>query len=48
VLLNEASDMDADLIVVGGYGHSRAREFFFGSVTRELLLSMTVPVLFSH
>jgi nucleotide-binding universal stress UspA family protein len=48
VLLNEAADMDADLIVVGGYGHSRAREFLFGGVTRELLSSMTVPVLFSH
>jgi len=48
VLLNEAADMGADLIVVGGYGHSRAREFFFGGVTRTLLSSMTVPVLFSH
>jgi nucleotide-binding universal stress UspA family protein len=48
VLLNEAADMDADLIVVGGYGHSRAREFFFGGVTRGLLSSMTVPVLMSH
>jgi nucleotide-binding universal stress UspA family protein len=48
ILLNEAADMDADLIVVGGYGHSRAREFFFGGVTRSLLSSMTVPVLFSH
>lgn len=48
ILLNEAADMDADLIVIGGYGHSRAREFFFGGVTRSLLSSMTVPVLFSH
>jgi nucleotide-binding universal stress UspA family protein len=48
ILLNEAADMDADLIIVGGYGHSRAREFFFGGVTRSLLSSMTVPVFFSH
>lgn len=48
ILLNEASDMEADLIVVGGYGHSRARELFFGGVTRSLLKAMTVPVLFSH
>jgi nucleotide-binding universal stress UspA family protein len=48
VILNEAADMGADLIVTGGYGHSRAREFLFGGVTRHLLATMTVPVLFSH
>jgi nucleotide-binding universal stress UspA family protein len=48
ILLNEAADMGADLIVVGGYGHSRARELFFSGVTRSLLSQMTVPVLFSH
>ncbi len=48
VLLNAAADMGADLIVIGGYGHSRTREFVFGGVTRTLLSSMTVPVLFSH
>jgi nucleotide-binding universal stress UspA family protein len=48
VLLNYASDKNADLIVVGGYGHSRASEFILGGVTRTLLTEMTVPVLFSH
>jgi nucleotide-binding universal stress UspA family protein len=48
VLLNAAADMGADLIVVGGYGHSRTRELIFGGVTRSLLANMTVPVLFSH
>jgi nucleotide-binding universal stress UspA family protein len=48
VLLNSASDLGADLIVVGGYGHSRASEFVFGGVTRTLLTEMTIPVLFSH
>lgn len=48
VLLNAAADMGADLIVVGGYGHSRTREVIFGGVTRTLLASMTVPVMFSH
>jgi nucleotide-binding universal stress UspA family protein len=48
VLLNEAADMGADLIVAGGYSHSRVREFVFGGVTRSLLATMTVPVLFSH
>lgn len=48
VLLNQASDMGADLIVIGGYGHSRTREFVFGGVTRDLLREMTVPILMSH
>jgi nucleotide-binding universal stress UspA family protein len=47
-LLNYADDIGADLIVAGGYGHSRAREFFFGGATRTLLTTMTVPVLMSH
>ena len=38
----------ADLIVMGGYGHSRLREFVLGGATREILSSMTVPVLMSH
>ena len=38
----------ADLIVMGGYGHSRLREFILGGVTRSVLKSMTVPVLMSH
>ena len=33
---------------MGGYGHSRLREFVLGGVTREMLSSMTVPVLMSH
>jgi nucleotide-binding universal stress UspA family protein len=48
VLLNSASDLGADLIVVGGYGHSRVRELILGGVTRTLLQTMTVPVLLSH
>ncbi|PZW43092.1 nucleotide-binding universal stress UspA family protein [Humitalea rosea] len=47
-LLNEAADMDADLIVMGGYGHSRLREFVLGGATRTLLGQMTAPVLMSH
>ncbi len=48
VLLNYADDIGADLIVAGGYGHSRMREFAFGGVTRTLLATMTVPVFLSH
>jgi nucleotide-binding universal stress UspA family protein len=48
VLLNHAEEIGADLIVAGGYGHSRLREFAFGGVTRTLLTTMTVPVFLSH
>ena len=48
VLLNHAADLSADLIVVGGYGHSRTWEMVLGGVTRALLQRMTVPVLMSH
>jgi nucleotide-binding universal stress UspA family protein len=47
-LLDYASDMQADLLIVGGYGHSRTREMIMGGVTRDLLHHMTVPVLMSH
>jgi nucleotide-binding universal stress UspA family protein len=46
--LSLATDTDADLIVMGGYGHSRIREWFLGGVTRTILKSMTVPVLMAH
>ena len=39
---------NADLLVVGGYAHSRFREWVVGGVTRDLLREMTVPVLMSH
>lgn len=47
-LLDYAADRGCDLVVVGGYGHSRLHEFVLGGVTRRLLRSMTVPVLLSH
>jgi nucleotide-binding universal stress UspA family protein len=47
-ILSYASDCGADMIVMGGYGHSRLREFVLGGVTRSMLESMTVPVLMSH
>lgn len=47
-LLSRAADFDADLIVMGGYGHSPTREMLLGGVTRSLLQHMTVPVLMSH
>jgi nucleotide-binding universal stress UspA family protein len=48
MILSRADDFQSDLIVMGGYGHSRAFEFVMGGATRTLLESMTVPVLFAH
>ncbi len=47
-ILSHAADSSADMIVMGGYGHSRLREFILGGVTRTILETMTVPVLMSH
>jgi nucleotide-binding universal stress UspA family protein len=47
-LLSRAADISADLIVMGGYGHSRLREWVLGGATRRILESMTIPVLMSH
>jgi nucleotide-binding universal stress UspA family protein len=47
-LLSHAADTGADFIVMGGYGHSRLREFILGGVTRSMLRSLTVPALLSH
>jgi nucleotide-binding universal stress UspA family protein len=48
VLLNEISDRGADLLVMGAYDHSPAREMILGGATRVVLRHMTVPVLMSH
>ncbi len=47
-LLSNARIADADLLVVGTYGHSRLREFVLGGVTRTILDKMTIPVLMSY
>lgn len=47
-ILSYAADSSADFIVMGGYGHSRLREFVLGGATRGILQSMTVPVLMAH
>jgi nucleotide-binding universal stress UspA family protein len=47
-LLSIATDLGSDMIVMGGYGHSRFREILMGGVTRTVLQAMTVPVLMSH
>jgi nucleotide-binding universal stress UspA family protein len=48
VILSRAADLGADLLVMGCYGHARLREMILGGVTRDILGSMTLPVLMSH
>jgi nucleotide-binding universal stress UspA family protein len=47
-LLSLTADLGTDLLVMGCYGHSRARELVLGGTTRTVLKSMTVPVLMAH
>jgi nucleotide-binding universal stress UspA family protein len=47
-LLSYVADLGADLLVMGGYGHSRVRELTLGGMTRGVLQHMTLPVLMSH
>ena len=48
LLLSRAFDLQADLLVMGCYGHSRAREWVLGGTSRTVLQSMTLPVLMAH
>lgn len=47
-ILSLAADNNTDLIVMGGYGHSKLREFILGGTTRGIFESLTVPALISH
>lgn len=47
-MLSRAADLSIDLIVMGGYGHSRLKEWVLGGATRTILETMTTPVLMSH
>jgi nucleotide-binding universal stress UspA family protein len=47
-LLSFAADIDAGLLVMGCYGHSRFREIMLGGATRTILHSMTLPVFMAH
>ena len=47
-LLSTAAEAGADLLVMGGYGHSRLREFVLGGATREVLAHTGLPVLMAH
>ena len=48
VVMSRAADHGADLVVMGGYSHSRFRELVLGGATRDILDQMPVPVLMSH
>jgi nucleotide-binding universal stress UspA family protein len=47
-ILSYAADTSTDLIVMGGYGHTRLREFVLGGATSGILGAMTVPTLMAH
>jgi nucleotide-binding universal stress UspA family protein len=47
-VLAEAHKAGAEMLVMGGYGHSRLREFIFGGFTRSVLKGVSLPVLLSH
>lgn len=47
-LAGGAADLGADLLVMGGYGHSHLRETFFGGATADILSRATMPVFLAH
>ena len=48
VLARQVRDMDAELLVMGAYGHSRFREAILGGTTRDMLENAEVPVFLAH
>jgi nucleotide-binding universal stress UspA family protein len=47
-LQEKAIELNADLLVMGGYGHSRMREFILGGATSDVLTNPLLPILMSH
>jgi len=48
VILTEARSQEADMIVMGGYGHSRMRQYFLGGTTRRMLENSHLPMFMAH
>jgi nucleotide-binding universal stress UspA family protein len=48
IILDQARRTSADVIVMGAYGHSRAREWFLGGATRDILETSEFPILMAH
>ncbi len=47
-LLNTVDRLNADMLVMGGYSHSRVAQYLFGGATRSVLHDMQIPVLMTH
>jgi len=47
-LLGEAQAAGVDLLVMGGYGHSRLRQMIFGGATSHMLYAASLPLLMTH
>ncbi|MDH3219458.1 MAG: universal stress protein [Gammaproteobacteria bacterium] len=47
-IIGQAAEMNADLIVMGAYGHARLREIILGGVTRDMLKRAQVPLFLAH
>ncbi|MFQ6022235.1 MAG: universal stress protein [Acidiferrobacterales bacterium] len=47
-LLHEVRELKADLLVIGGYSHTRARQLLFGGVTRHVVATAQIPILMAH
>ncbi|MBV7408508.1 universal stress protein [Maritimibacter sp. DP1N21-5] len=48
VLMRHASDVDADMLVMGAYSHSRFRESIMGGATRNMLEAAELPLFLAH
>ena len=48
VLLEHATDISADLMVMGAYSHSRLSEWLLGGTTRDVLAQARLPILMSN
>lgn len=47
-ILDAANQAGADLVVMGGYGHSRLREMIFGGATIDAMFESNLPLLMTH
>lgn len=47
-LIATAAQLRAQYLIMGAYGHTRAREYLFGGVTRDLLKDSPIPLLLAH
>jgi nucleotide-binding universal stress UspA family protein len=48
VLLARGADLDADMMVMGAYGHRRLKEFILEGTTPDIVEQTAIPVILSH